>query len=90
MVQHQETGIAKKDVPDKIRPVQPAQPLWRCGQVADVESDLRIAKIQRAYKIIKRNNTTQALEQLKAESDSSEDVAALIKFLEKSERGIIK
>ncbi|MCU1286166.1 MAG: acyl-ACP--UDP-N-acetylglucosamine O-acyltransferase [Acidobacteriales bacterium] len=50
----------------------------------------RIAKIQSAYKIIKRNNTTQALEQLKAESDSSEDVAALIKFLEQSERGIIK
>jgi UDP-N-acetylglucosamine acyltransferase len=50
----------------------------------------RIAKIQRAYKIIRRNNTTQALELLKAESESSEDVAALIKFLEKSERGIIK
>jgi UDP-N-acetylglucosamine acyltransferase len=50
----------------------------------------RIDKIQRAYKIIKRNNTTQALEQLKAEADSSEDIAALIKFLEQSERGIIK
>jgi UDP-N-acetylglucosamine acyltransferase len=50
----------------------------------------RIAKIQRAYKIIKRSNTTQALELLKAEADSSEDIAALIKFLEQSERGIIK
>src|SRR5437764_4542746 len=50
----------------------------------------RIAKLQRAYKTIRRNNNTQALELLRAEQDSSEDVALLIKFIESSERGIIR
>jgi len=50
----------------------------------------RIAKLQRAYKTIRRNNSTQALELLRAETDSSEDVALLIKFIESSERGIIR
>ena len=50
----------------------------------------RIQKLQRAYKTIRRNNTTQALEILKAEADSSEDVAMMIKFIETSERGIIR
>jgi UDP-N-acetylglucosamine acyltransferase len=50
----------------------------------------RISKIQRAYKIIKRNNTTQALEELKQLANPSEDVALLIRFLEQSERGIIR
>src|ERR1700756_3251816 len=36
----------------------------------------RIDKIQRAYKIIKRNNTTQSIDQLKAELDSSQAVVA--------------
>ena len=50
----------------------------------------RITALQRAYKVIKRNNTSQALEELKKDTHPSEDVALLIKFLEHSERGIIK
>ena len=50
----------------------------------------RVAALQRAYKVIKRNNTTQALDELKKDSAPSEDVALLIKFLEQSERGVIR
>ena len=51
----------------------------------------RIEKIQKAYKLFKRNNTTQALEKLKASPEAAtEDVRMLIEFLEKSERGTIK
>jgi UDP-N-acetylglucosamine acyltransferase len=50
----------------------------------------RIQKLQRAYKTIRRNNNTQALELLRAEKDTGEDVAMLIKFIESSERGIIR
>jgi UDP-N-acetylglucosamine acyltransferase len=52
----------------------------------------RIAKIHHAYKILlaSKMNTTQALEKLKAEPDRGEDVDMLIRFIEGSERGIIK
>jgi UDP-N-acetylglucosamine acyltransferase len=50
----------------------------------------RITALQRAYKIIKRKNTTQALEELKQDAHPTEDVALLIKFLEQSERGVIR
>src|SRR5207244_1465908 len=50
----------------------------------------RITALQRAYKVIKRKNTTQALEELKQDAHPSEDVATLIKFMEQSERGIIR
>jgi UDP-N-acetylglucosamine acyltransferase len=52
----------------------------------------RILKIHHAYKLLlnSRLNTTQALEKLKAEADLSEDVTMLIKFIEDSERGVIK
>ena len=50
----------------------------------------RVAALQRAYKVIKRNNITQALEELKKDASPSEDVAMLIKFLEQSERGVIR
>ena len=50
----------------------------------------RVAALQKAYKVIKRKNTTQALEELKQDSHPSEDVATLIRFLEQSERGIIR
>lgn len=52
----------------------------------------RIAKIHHAYKILlaSKLNTSQALDRLKAESDRSEDVDMLIRFVEASERGIIK
>jgi hypothetical protein len=35
-------------------------------------------------------NTSQALEKMKAEADKGEDVDMLIRFIEGSERGIIK
>jgi hypothetical protein len=35
-------------------------------------------------------NTSQALEQLRAEADRGEDVDMLIGFIEASERGVIK
>lgn len=55
-------------------------------------SDERIRKIHHAYKILlaSKLNTSQALEQLRAEGDHSEDVAMLIEWIEKSERGVIK
>jgi UDP-N-acetylglucosamine acyltransferase len=52
----------------------------------------RIAKIHHAYKILlaSKMNTSQALEKLKAEPDHGQDVDMLIRFIEGSERGIIK
>lgn len=52
----------------------------------------RIAKIHHAYKVLlaSKLNTSQALAKLKAESDRGEDVEMLIKFIEASERGVIK
>jgi len=55
-------------------------------------SQERIAKIHHAYKILlaSKMNTSQALETLKAEPDRGEDVDLLIRFIEGSERGVIK
>jgi len=52
----------------------------------------RIAKIHHAYKILlaSKMNTSQALGKLKSESERGEDVDMLIRFIEGSERGIIK
>jgi UDP-N-acetylglucosamine acyltransferase len=52
----------------------------------------RISKIHHAYKLLlaSKLNTTQALEKLKAEQNVGEDVAMLIRFIEESERGVIK
>jgi UDP-N-acetylglucosamine acyltransferase len=52
----------------------------------------RIRKIHHAYKVLlaSKLNTTQALAKLKAEGELSEDVALLIRFIESSERGVIK
>src|SRR5438094_65530 len=52
----------------------------------------RIRKIHHAYKVLlaSKLNTTQALEQLKSEQDGGEDVEMLIRFVEASERGVIK
>jgi UDP-N-acetylglucosamine acyltransferase len=52
----------------------------------------RIAKIHHAYKILlaSKMNTSQALEKLKSEPDHGEDVDMLIRFIESSERGVIK
>ena len=52
----------------------------------------RIKKIHHAFKTLlaSKLNTTQALEKLKAETDRGEDVDLLIRFIEQSERGVIK
>ena len=52
----------------------------------------RIRRIHHAYKVLlaSKLNTTQALEKLKSEADRGEDVDRLIKFIEESERGVVK
>ena len=52
----------------------------------------RIRKIHHAYKLLlaSKLNTSQALEKLKSEPDHGEDVDMLIRFVEASERGVIK
>jgi UDP-N-acetylglucosamine acyltransferase len=52
----------------------------------------RIDKIQHAYKLLltSKLNTSQALEKLKSEDGRGEDVDTLIRFIESSERGVIK
>ena len=52
----------------------------------------RIKQLHHAYKILlaSKLNTSQALEKLKSETERSEDVELLIKFIETAQRGIIK
>jgi UDP-N-acetylglucosamine acyltransferase len=52
----------------------------------------RIRKIHHAYKLLlaSKLNTSQALEKMKEEADRGEDVDMLIRFIEDSERGVIK
>ena len=52
----------------------------------------RIARIHHAYKLLlaSKLNTSQALERLRSEQDRGEDVDMLIRFIESSERGVIK
>jgi UDP-N-acetylglucosamine acyltransferase len=52
----------------------------------------RIRKIHHAYRVLlaSKLNTSQALEKLAAEADRGEDVDVLIRFIETSERGVIK
>jgi UDP-N-acetylglucosamine acyltransferase len=52
----------------------------------------RIRRLHHAYKVLlaSRLNTSQALERLKSEGDQGEDVAMLIRFIEGSQRGVIK
>lgn len=55
-------------------------------------SEERIGKIHHAFRVLLNSklNTTQALERLKSEADRGEDVDMLVRFIEDSERGIIK
>jgi len=55
-------------------------------------SQERIRKIHHAYKVLlaSKLNTSQALEKLKSEADRGKDVDRLIRFIEESERGVIK
>ena len=52
----------------------------------------RIRKIHHAYKVLlaSKLNTSQAVEKLKSEPDHGEDADILIRFIESSERGVIK
>jgi UDP-N-acetylglucosamine acyltransferase len=52
----------------------------------------RIAQIHHAFKLLlaSKLNTSQALEKLKAEPGRTEDVEMLIRFVEESQRGVIK
>ena len=52
----------------------------------------RIRKLHHAYKVLlaSKLNTTQALEKLKSEQECGEDVEMLMRFIEASERGVIK
>ena len=52
----------------------------------------RIAKLHHAFKVLlaSKLNTSQALEKLRSEGAQGEDVEALLRFIETSERGIIK
>jgi UDP-N-acetylglucosamine acyltransferase len=52
----------------------------------------RIRKIHHAFRVLlnSRLNTTQALEKLRSEGEQGDDVAMLLRFIEESERGVIK
>jgi UDP-N-acetylglucosamine acyltransferase len=52
----------------------------------------RIQKIHHAFRVLLNSklNTTQALEKLRSEGDQGEDVDMVIRFIEESERGVIK
>lgn len=52
----------------------------------------RIGKIHHAYKLLltSKLNTSQALEKMKSEAERGEDVDMLVRFIEDSERGVIK
>jgi UDP-N-acetylglucosamine acyltransferase len=52
----------------------------------------RIKKIHHAFRVLLNSklNTTQALEKLRSEGDQGEDVALVMRFVEQSERGVIK
>ncbi len=55
-------------------------------------SEERIRKLERAFRVLLRSklNTSQAVEKLKAEGEMTEDVEYLVRFIESSERGVIK
>src|SRR5208337_1492145 len=55
-------------------------------------SQERIAKLRHAFKVLlaSKLNISQALEKLRSESDLGDDVESLVRFVETSQRGIIK
>jgi UDP-N-acetylglucosamine acyltransferase len=55
-------------------------------------SQERIARLHHAFKVLlaSKLNTSQALEKLRSESCLGEDVETLVRFIESSQRGIIK
>jgi UDP-N-acetylglucosamine acyltransferase len=61
--------------------------LWRRGFTPE-----KLKKLHRAYRLLlaAKLNTSQALEQMKAEAGDDADIGYLIAFIERSERGVIK
>ena len=55
-------------------------------------SDERIKKLHHAYRVLlaSKLNTSQALERLRSEGDLGNDVEMLVRFIEGSDRGVIK
>lgn len=55
-------------------------------------SSERVKNIQRAFRILlaSKLNTSQALERLRSEGNLGEDVEMLVRFIQSSERGVIK
>ncbi len=55
-------------------------------------SDERLHRLHHAYKVLlaSKLNTSQAIEKLRAEGELGEDVERLLRFVEGSERGVIK
>jgi UDP-N-acetylglucosamine acyltransferase len=55
-------------------------------------TDERLRRLHHAYKVLlaSKLNTSQALQKLKSEGELGSDVELLIRFVEKSERGVIK
>ena len=52
----------------------------------------RIKKLHHAYKVLlaSKLNTSQALEKLRSEGEQGEDIESLMRFIETSQRGVIK
>jgi UDP-N-acetylglucosamine acyltransferase len=52
----------------------------------------RLKRLHRAYRLLlaAKMNTSQAVEQMKAESGEDEDISYLIAFIERSKRGVLK
>ncbi len=52
----------------------------------------RIERLEKAFRLLTRSqlNTTQAIEKIRASLDQNEDIEALVRFIESSERGVIK
>ena len=52
----------------------------------------RIARIKQAFSVLSSSklNTSQALEKLKQDGNAGEDVTLLVRFIEESQRGVIK
>ncbi|HEY1526269.1 MAG TPA: acyl-ACP--UDP-N-acetylglucosamine O-acyltransferase [Candidatus Angelobacter sp.] len=55
-------------------------------------SEDRITKIHHAFRVLLNSklNTAQAMEKLRSEGQQGEDVAMLLRFIENSERGVVK
>jgi UDP-N-acetylglucosamine acyltransferase len=55
-------------------------------------SNERIAKLHHAFKVLlaSKLNTSQALEKLRTEGELGDDVELLVRFIETSQRGVIK